>query len=117
MRLSTLTQAVALITATLMLTACGDDSDVSTEIIDGTPPLLTTDSNFSSGYSAVAAVFVSGQVQDSGGIKSVTYTLNGRAPQSLTIDKNGYFNDRILLDLGENSIALAATDNAGNIMH
>lgn len=116
MRLSTLTQAVALITATLMLTACGDDSDVSTEIIDGTPPLLTTDSNFSSGYSAVAAVFVSGQVQDSGGIKSVTYTLNGRAPQSLTIDKNGYFNDRILLDLGENSIALAATDNAGNIM-
>lgn len=116
MRLSSLTQAVALITATLLLTACGDDSDITTDIIDGTPPLLTTDSNFSSGYSAVAAVFVSGQVQDKGGIKSVTYTLNGKAPQSITVDTNGYFNDRILLDLGENNIALAATDDAGNIM-
>ena len=116
MRLSPLTQAVALMTATLLLTACGDDADTTIAIIDGTPPLLTTDSNFASGYSAVAAIFVSGRVQDSGGIKSVTYTLNGKTSQPLNIDTNGYFNDRILLDLGENSIALAATDNAGNIM-
>ena len=62
MRLSRLTQAVAVVTAALILTACGSDSDTATAIIDGTPPLLTTDSNFTDGYSAVAAVFVSGQV-------------------------------------------------------
>lgn len=114
MRLSHLTQAVALITATLLLTACGDDSD--TTIIDGTPPLLTTDSNFTDGYSAVAAVFVSGQVQDSSGIKSLTYTLNETPAQALSVDTEGYFSDRILLALGSNTITLEATDNAGNIM-
>ncbi|OXL26182.1 chromosome condensation regulator RCC1 [Psychrobacter sp. DAB_AL32B] len=116
MRLSHLTQAVAFVTATLILTACGNDSDTTTEIIDGTPPLLTTDSNFSTGDSAVAAMFVSGQVQDSSGIKSLTYALNKKSAQLLKVDTDGYFSDRILLDLGSNTITLEATDNAGNIM-
>lgn len=117
MRLSPLTQAVALMTATLLLTACGDDSETSTAIIDGTPPLLTTDSNFTSGYSATAAVFVSGQVQDSSsGIKSLTYKRNDGLAQPLSIDSDGYFDNCILLDLGENKVTLEATDNADNIM-
>ncbi len=117
MRLSPLTQAVALMTATLLLTACGDDSETSTAIIDGTPPLLTTDSNFTSGYSATAAVFVSGQVQDSSsGIKSLTYKRNDGLAQPLRVDSDGYFDDRILLGLGENKVTLEATDNADNIM-
>ncbi|HCR88646.1 MULTISPECIES: RCC1 domain-containing protein [Psychrobacter] len=115
MRLSRLSQAVALISATLMLTACGNDSDDNT-IIDGTPPLLTTDSNFTDGYSAVAAIFVSGQVQDSSGIKSLTYKRNEEPVQSLDFDTNGDFDARILLALGINKITLEATDNNGNIM-
>ncbi len=116
MRLSYLAQAVAFATATLLLTACGNDSDTSTAITDRTPPLLTTDSNFVEGYSAVAAVFISGQVQDSSGIKSLSYTRNADKPQLVEVDKEGYFDDRILLNLGENKIILEATDNAGNIM-
>ena len=115
MRLSHLTQAVALISATLILTACGNDSD-DTTIIDGTPPLLTTDSNFTDGYSAVAAIFVSGQVKDSSGIKSLTYQRNEEPAQALNVDTNGDFNAHILLALGSNKITLEATDNAGNIM-
>ncbi|MGP5439110.1 RCC1 domain-containing protein [Psychrobacter faecalis] len=115
MRLSCLSQAVVLISATLMLTACGNDSD-DTTIIDGTPPLLTTDSNFNDGYSAVAAIFVSGQVQDSSGIKSLTYKRNEEPVQSLDFDTNGDFDARILLALGSNKITLEATDNNGNIM-
>lgn len=114
MSFSPLTQAIAFITAALILTACGDDSD--TTIIDGTPPLLTTDSNFTDGYSAVAALFVSGQVQDSSGIKSLTYSVNKAPAQTLAINTEGYFDDRILLTLGDNTITLEATDNAGNIM-
>lgn len=116
MRLSHLTQAIALISATLMLTACGNDSDTTTAIIDGTPPLLTTDSNFTDGYSAVAAIFISGQVQDSSGIKSLTYKRNEEPAQALNLDTNGDFDARILLALGSNKITLEATDNAGNIM-
>lgn len=102
MRLSHLTQAVALISATLILTACGNDSD-DTTIIDGTPPLLTTDSNFTDGYSAVAAIFVSGQVKDSSGIKSLTYQRNEEPAQALNVDTNGDFNAHILLALGNPS--------------
>ena len=116
MRLSHLIQAIALISATLMLTACGNDSDTTTAIIDGTPPLLTTDSNFTDGYSAVAAIFISGQVQDSSGIKSLTYKRNEEPAQALNLDTNGDFDARILLALGSNKITLEATDNAGNIM-
>ena len=117
MRLSHLIQAIAIISATLMLTACGNDSDTTTAIIDGTPPLLTTDSNFTDGYSAVAAIFISGQVQDSSGIKSLTYKRNEEPAQALNLDTNGDFDARILLALGSNKITLEATDNAGNIMH
>lgn len=116
MRLSHLTQAIAIISATLMLTACGNDSDTTTAIIDGTPPLLTTDSNFTDGYSAVAAIFISGQAQDSSGIKSLTYKRNEEPAQALNLDTNGDFDARILLALGSNKITLEATDNAGNIM-
>lgn len=116
MRLSHLTQAIALISATLMLTACGNDSDTTTAIIDGTPPLLTTDSSFTDGYSAVAAIFISGQVQDSSGIKSLTYKRNEEPAQTLNLDTNGDFDARILLALGSNKITLEATDNAGNMM-
>ena len=116
MRLSHLIQAIAIISATLMLTACGNDSDTTTAIIDGTPPLLTTDSNFTDGYSAVAAIFISGQVQDSSGIKSLTYKRNEEPAQALNLDTNGDFDARILLALGSNKITLEATDNAGNMM-
>ncbi|MGM8908912.1 chromosome condensation regulator RCC1 [Psychrobacter sp. 1U1] len=116
MRLSHLARALAIVTTVLGLAACGDDQKATTPIIDGTPPLLTTDSNFSDGYSAVAAVFVSGQVQDNSGIKSFTYQLNEEPVHTLKIDAEGYFNESIFLALGHNKITLEATDNAGNIM-
>lgn len=111
-------QTMALVAIALLLTACGHDtsSDTALTIIDRTPPLLTTDSSFKNGYTAVAAVFVSGQVQDSSGIRSLTYRLNELPAQTLTVDTKGYFDDRILLSLGHNKITLEATDNAGNIM-
>ncbi|MER2011373.1 MAG: chromosome condensation regulator RCC1 [Psychrobacter alimentarius] len=118
MRSSSLMQAMAMVVIALLLTACGHDSDTvaAITVIDRTPPLLTTDSGFVDGYTAVAAVFVSGQVQDSSGIKSLTYTLNEAPAQTLTVDAKGYFDDRILLSLGNNKLTLEATDNAGNIM-
>ena len=118
MRPSPLVQAIALIATAMFLAACGHDSESNAVItvIDRTPPLLTTDSGFADGYAAVAAVFVSGQVQDSSGIKSLTYALNDAPAQTLTVDAKGYFDDRILLSLGNNKITLEATDNAGNMM-
>lgn len=118
MRPSPLMQAIALIATAMFLAACGHDSesDAAITVIDRTPPLLTTDSGFVDGYAAVAAVFVSGQVQDSSGIKSLTYALNDAPAQILTVDAKGYFDDRILLSLGDNKITLEATDNAGNMM-
>lgn len=118
MRPSLLMQAIALIATAMFLVACGHDSESNAAItvIDRTPPLLTTDSGFVDGYAAVAAVFVSGQVQDSSGIKSLTYALNDAPAQTLTVDAKGYFDDRILLSLGDNKITLEATDNAGNMM-
>lgn len=118
MRPSPLMQAIALIATAMFLAACGHDSesDAAITVIDRTPPLLTTDSGFADGYTAVAAVFVSGQVQDSSGIKSLTYALNDAPAQILTVDAKGYFDDRILLSLGDNKITLEATDNAGNMM-
>ena len=118
MRPSPLMQAIALIATAMFLAACGHDSesDAAITVIDRTPPLLTTDSGFVDGYAAVAAVFVSGQVQDSSGIKSLTYALNDAPAQILTVDAKGYFDDRISLSLGDNKITLEATDNAGNMM-
>lgn len=116
MRLSYLAWALAFMTAALNLAGCGDDNEVNAPIIDGTPPLLTTDSNFTDGYTTVAAIFVSGQVQDSSGVKSLTYTLNEKPTQTLTVNTEGYFDDRILLALGSNKVTLEATDTAGNIM-
>lgn len=111
-------QTMVLVAIALLLTACGHDasSDTALTIIDGTPPLLTTDNSFTNGYTSVAAVFVSGQVQDSSGIRSLTYTLNEQPAKTLTVHKDGYFDDRILLSSGSNKITLEATDNAGNIM-
>lgn len=115
MRLSLLSQSLVCISAALVLTACGSDSE-STVIRDVTPPLLTTDGHFSNGYTAVAAVFLSGKAQDDGGIKSVTYQLNEEPKKLLTVDANGMFDERILLKLGSNEITLTATDNVGNVM-
>ncbi|OLF39571.1 chromosome condensation regulator RCC1 [Psychrobacter sp. Cmf 22.2] len=116
MRLSHLAQTLAVMTTVLALTACGDDKKVTTPIIDGTPPLLTTDSSFSDGYSAVAAVSVSGQVQDNNGIKSFTYQLNEEPVHTLKVDAEGYFSETVFLMLGRNKITLEATDNANNTM-
>lgn len=118
MRLSFLFQALSLSTAALLLTACGSDNDSdSTPIIrDVTPPLITTDSNFADGYTAVAAVFLSGTVEDNGGVKSLSYQLNEQPAQTLTLDTDGSFDESVPLVLGSNKIVLTATDNAGNIM-
>ncbi|MGO1512065.1 MAG: RCC1 domain-containing protein [Psychrobacter sp.] len=114
MRLNRLTQAVACVIATFALTACGSDSDNNT-VSDNTSPSLTTDSNFVDGSSAIAAAFVSGQVQDEGGIKSLTYTQNDNPTQAIALDADGSFDDSISLDLGSNTIILEATDKAGNV--
>ena len=116
MRLSRLSQALLFTSSALMLSACGNDADSNTTVHDVTPPLVTTDSNFADGYSAVAALFLSGTVQDNGGIQSITYQLNQTPAQPLNLDKDGGFHDSILLAAGSNAVTLTATDNAGNIM-
>ncbi|WP_352337940.1 chromosome condensation regulator RCC1 [Psychrobacter sp. 16-MNA-CIBAN-0192] len=116
MRLSRLSQALIFTSAALMLSACGNDADSNTTVHDVTPPLVTTDSNFANGYSAVAALFLSGTVQDNGGIKSMTYQLNQALAQPLNLNKDGAFYDSILLAAGSNAVTLTATDNAGNVM-
>ena len=117
MRLSHLIRTMTFVATALVVAACGDDgSDMAVAIIDGTPPLLTTDSNFTDGYSTTVDLFVSGQVQDSNGVKSLTYTLNEESAHTVAVDTEGYFKDRILLASGSNTILLEAIDNAGNIM-
>lgn len=116
MRLSPLVQAISLSTAALLLTACGDNNDDTTPVVrDVTPPLLTTSSDFVDSTTAVAATFVSGEVKDTGGVKSLTYQLNEKPAQTLTLNTDGSFNDAIHLILGANKITLAATDAAGNV--
>lgn len=116
MRLSHLSQALFLTSISLMLSACGNDTDSDATINDVTPPLVTTDNNFTDGYSAVAGLFLSGTVKDNGGIKSFTYQLNQAPATSLHVDKDGAFRDSIPLVAGNNEVTLTATDNTGNIM-
>ena len=117
MRLSPLIHALSLSTAALLLTACGSDENAYTipTIRDITPPLLTVNSDFKDGTIGVAATFISGQVQDTGGVKSLTYQVNNEPAQTFTLDADGEFSNAILLDLGVNKITLSATDNVGNI--
>lgn len=115
MRVSFLARSVALISVALILGACNDDHD-DTTIRDVTPPLITTDSNFADGYTAVAAVFVSGAVEDAGGIKTFTYQVGDDIPKTLDMDANGQFNAPILLHRGKNKVTLSATDMTGNTM-
>ncbi|WP_201595262.1 RCC1 domain-containing protein [Psychrobacter fulvigenes] len=113
MHLSRLGQALTFVTTALLLNACGGEDDI--KIGDVTPPLLITNDQFSDGYSNVAAVFLAGQVKDTGGMQSLTYQLNDKPNQVLTINSEGLFNDSILLALGRNVLTLTATDKAGNI--
>lgn len=115
MQLSKLSQAVALSAAALVLSACNNDSDNESNVVrDVTPPLLTTDDNFTSGHTSVAGVFLVGDAKDDGGVKSVTYQINDGAPTALNIDNNGHFAQTIALNRGENAIKLTATDKVGN---
>ena len=117
MRLSCLAQALTFTTTAFLIIACDGDNNSDKDIVvrDVTPPLLTTNSDFGNSTTAIAASFVSGQVRDSGGIKSFTYQLNDRPAKPLTLDTDGKFTDTILLIAGNNKITLSATDNAGNI--
>lgn len=116
MRLSPLAQAVALATTTLTLTACGNDSDTNTVIHDVTPPVLNIDSGFTDNNTAVAAEFVSGEVIDNGGIRSLTYQINNNNPQNFTVDETGHFDGKIFLKAGSNKVVMTATDTTGNQM-
>ncbi|MBO1530228.1 chromosome condensation regulator RCC1 [Psychrobacter sp. F1192] len=114
MHLSRLGQALALSITALLLSACGDNDNGDIEISDVTPPLLITDHHFEDGYSSVAAVFIAGQVKDTGGIQSLTYQLNDEPEKSLTLDQEGFFSESILLALGTNQLTLTATDRSDN---
>ena len=117
MRLSHLIRTMTFVATALVVAACGNDnSNTAIAIIDGTPPLLTTNSNFTDDYSMTADLFVSGRVQDSNGVKSLTYTLNKESARTVEVDTEGYFNDRIILASDSNTILLEAIDNAGHIM-
>lgn len=102
MRLSPLAQALSLSTIALLLTACNDDinSDTTSVVRDVTLPLLITSSNFNDVITAVAASFISGEVKDTGGVKSLTYQINDRSAQPLTLDASGKFDDTVGLELG-----------------
>ena len=116
MRLSPLFHALPFLTASLLLMACGNDNETTTTPIinDITPPLLTINSEFNDRTTAVAASFVSGQVKDTGGVKSLTYKLNDESAQPIALAADSSFVDRILLKLGSNKLVLTATDIAGN---
>lgn len=118
MRFSRLTQAICFATTAMLLTACGDDADsTSTTLPDVTPPLLTTDGNFSNGHTAISSVSIAGMAEDDGGVASVTYQLNDEAPHDIPLDITGHFEDQIFLKAGSNKITLTAADNAGNLLN
>ena len=116
MRLTSLAQALSLSTAAILLTACGSDSDSDTTPIirDVTPPLLSTSSDFADRTTVVAASFISGKVQDTGGVQSLTYQVNDKPAQAITLDTDGKFDAVIHLGLGTNKITLVAKDIADN---
>ena len=58
MCLPRLSQALLFTSTALILSSCGSDADSNTTVHDVTPPLVTTDSNFADGYSAIAALFL-----------------------------------------------------------
>ena len=118
MRVSRLTQALFLATTTILLTACGNDTDSTTTMLpDVTPPLLTLDGNFASGHTAISSVSIAGTAEDDGGVASVTYQLNDEAPRDIPLDNTGHFTDQIFLKAGSNKITLTAADDAGNLLN
>ena len=115
MRLSLQAQALTFMATAVVLTACGDNDDTDIVIRDVTPPLLTTSSDFDDRITGVAASFISGQVKDTGGIKSLTYQVNDNPAQTISFDSDGKFSDTILLALADNQLTLTAIDVAGNV--
>src|SRR5699024_3253304 len=105
---------VLLVGAKLLLSACGKqpskqpDDDQSS--VDTEPPEVEITSAASASTSSykltgIAIVYTA--------IDSLTYNLNGSGDNNLTVDGNRFETD-ITLQAGNNSIAVTATDTAGN---
>jgi len=80
--------------------------------LDTTAAVITIDSPASGSVVNKAGIEVSGTVDDPA-VTSVNVTLNGGTPQAVSVVA-GSFSTVITLEAGANTIAVAATDTAGN---
>ena len=76
---------------------------------DTTKPTLTVSAIANGAYTNKITLNVSGNASDAGGIQSVT--VNG---QTITVNQDGSFSTALNLTVGANTIAIIATDKAGN---
>ena len=85
-------------------------NEVSIEIKDTTPPIITINSPEDGAETSDDFVSVSGTITDDlSGIDSAT--INGN---SLTLNSDGSFSTTVSLTEGDNTITITATDKAGN---
>ena len=99
--------------------AAGNDSTAQIVVIrslaDTVDPSVAIDSPSATGTFTTAGdnVIVSGTASDNVGVDSVTYTLNG-GPAEVAIGLDNWSTPVLLLNNGDNSIVVTATDAAGN---
>lgn len=119
MRLTALSHTIVIGVISTALTACsGDGSSLNFDDInnDQSAPTLTLSPELdSSADVAVSSTMtINGTVEDSSGIKTLTYQLNNDKPQNIPVDTNGVFNQVIALYPGNNEIVITATDSKEN---
>ncbi len=90
--------------------AAGNISQLTRIIkVDTSPPVLVITSPKDSLFTNDSTVIVKGSVADSSGIKM---TINSTAA---TVDSAGNFSQPIKLTVGQNTLTITATDDAGNV--
>ena len=82
---------------------------VTTAAADTTKPALTISALANGAYTSHATLNISGNASDAGGLQSVT--VNG---QTVAVNPDGSFSAALPLIAGANTVAVVATDKAGN---
>ena len=87
-------------------------SDTAETEVDTTSPSLTVSSPSETNDSDVT---VTGTADDENGLASVSISVDGEAPQSVTPDSNGDFSLTVSLSEGEHDFVATAEDTFGNV--